>query len=516
MLLRPQFEVQHAMSIVRISLFTLALAGMAACGSSDVPNDSPSSAVKVSLLEYSTKSDEARRHVQEGERLDDTGFPLRANEEFKRAVAADSSFGYAYLRVAQNAYSGDEYATNVRRAGAHLATASPVEALLIQAEQTNDHNDLAGALGLLKKAADLAPTNARVWMVLGREYFLMVKPTEARAVFEKVVAMDTTYARPMYWLVSSYLFQEPKDIAKAEQFALRGQRLWPREPISYLWLGNVRRAQGRLEDAIAAYSREIELAPTDMSAFDNRGNTNAFAGHDDAARADFDAALRVAKPAERAGVGMDRGYLRAYQGDFDGALKDLADFRSAIAGMHTPSPEQDKVNLLYAELTIALLHHRFPLVDSAVVQFNAINRALAKASNSDGYVKWAEGFANHLDGLLAAHHGDFATARARLADVQRVRAADKDDPTTAAQIHGLAGLIALLQKDYPTASRELALADPTNTQMHFLYWRALAAEGQGQTTEEKDLLRRIATWNFSSAEYAAVRYDAIQKLNSLK
>ena len=517
MLLRPHLEVPHAMPIVRISLFTLALVGVSACGSSDARNDkASSSSVKVPLLEYSTKSDEARRHVQEGERLDDTGFPLRANEEFKRAVAADSSFGYAYLRVAQNAYSGDEYATNVRRASAHVATATPVEALLIQAEQKNDHNDFAGALELLKKATDLAPGNARVRMMLGREYSLMLKVSETRAAFERALATDTTFARPMFWLANSYLFQEPKDIAKAEQFALRGQKLWSREPVSYLWLGNVRRAQGRLEEAIAAYSREIELAPTDMQALDQRGSANAFAGHFDAARSDFDGALRVAKPAERSGVGMDRGYLRAYQGDFDGALKDLADFRGAIAGLHTPSPEQDKLNLLYAELYIALLHGKFPMADSAVAQFNAINRTLAKTSNSDGYVKWAEGFANHLDGLLAAYHGDFTTARARLADVQRARSTDKDDPTTAVQIHGLAGLIALFQKNYSTASRELALADPTNTQMHFLYWRALAAEGQSQTAEEKDLLRRIATYNFSAPEYAAVRYDAIQKLNSLQ
>ena len=120
-----------------------------------------------------------------------------------------------------------------------------------------------------------------------------------------------------------------------------------------------------------------------------------------------------------------------------------------------------------------------------------------------------------MEGVLAAQRGDLLTARARMAEIERARAPD-DDVSKSMQLHGLRGLIALKEKKYAQASSELTAADPTHVHVQFLYWRALAAEGLGKTAEVRDLLGRLANFNFSRTEYAAVRHDAIAKLASMK
>lgn len=503
------------MTMSRASVGSLLLIALVACAADDTDRTTATrSSVKVPLWVYSTTSDEARQHAAAGERLGDTGFPLRANEEFKRAVAADSSFAYAYLRVAQTSFSGDDYATNVRRAAAHIAKANDVERLLIQSEQKNDESDVAGSIELMRQVTTLAPTNARAWSLLGARLQSANKTAESRAAFEKAAGLDSTYAFPLFQLANNYIFREPKDLAKAERHVLAGQALWPKEPVSFRNLGVVRRAQGRLEDAIAAYTQQIALDPTDVAAHQSRANANLFAGHFDAARADFDAAFRVARPAERVYVGINRSFVPAYQGDFDGTLKEGSDFLHALEGLHVAFPQQDSSNVLFLKTVIATHHHRFAVAESALKIMGPQMRALAKASKSNGYVRWADGQVAYLEGVLAAQRGDLAAARARLAEVERARAQD-DAVSKSGQIHGLRGLIALLEKDYATAGSELTAADPTNTQMQFLYWRALAAEGQGHAAETADLLRKIAGYNFNSAEYAAVRHDAIAKLKSM-
>ena len=110
---------------------------------------------------------------------------------------------------------------------ARIASASPLERLLIQGEGRSLENDVQGNLALLKQATDLEPRNARAWKNLGSAYYLANKRNEAVGAFEKSIALDSSYAVPMFLLDEIYLFLDPKDIAKAEQYALAGQKLWP-------------------------------------------------------------------------------------------------------------------------------------------------------------------------------------------------------------------------------------------------------------------------------------------------
>ena len=84
------------------------------------------------------------------------------------------------------------------------------------------------------------------------------------------------------------------------------------------------------------------------------------------------------------------------------------------------------------------------------------------------------------------------------------------------QVHGLRGITAVLEKNYAFAENELRAADPANGVMFVAYYRGLALEGLGRTADARAQFQRVATNNFSSAPYMAIRQDAIAKFKSMK
>src|SRR5439155_20430489 len=91
-----------------------------------------------------TSSAAARAHFLEGLREFDLARFIDANVHFKAAVAADPTFAFAYLNVANTANSLDEFKTNLALAEQYAAGASDAERLQIQMARKGFDNDLAG------------------------------------------------------------------------------------------------------------------------------------------------------------------------------------------------------------------------------------------------------------------------------------------------------------------------------------------------------------------------------------
>ena len=503
----------HPMQIIRARVIPLLALGALACAGDKPKEQLPAvTAVKVPLFTYSTKSEDARKHVQEGERLEDMGYPTQANDEFRRAVAADSSFGYAYIRTAQWFVSVDDYTSNVKRAEARLASANPVERLIIQAESRLNENDTKGAVALLKQVTELEPKNARGWMLLGRQYSNVNDGAGARAALAQAIALDSTYALPMFLMAGTDAFLEPRDLARAETYTLAGMKQWPATPTSLIFLGQLRRAQGRSEDAIAAYTRYIALDPTEGNAYLLRGNANVFAGHFEAARSDYDESIRLSKPVVKGTAALSRTEVDAFAGNIDATLKAQSELVGALDGMHLPSPRQDRANVRFTQAVIAIANGRYAIADTSAKDYEVSQ--MAEAANSPGALHFFVGQVDFLKGTLAAARGDIKVAQAEVDDLERVRRAD-NGPDKDHQLLGLRGFIALQEKHYAAADSLLKAADPGNALMTFVYWRALAMEALGRMADEKALLQFIASYNFVSQENAAVHADAIAKLKTL-
>jgi Putative Zn-dependent protease, contains TPR repeats len=495
---------------------TLAALLLAGCATEKAKQPVTTAAASMPLWEVSTKSDEARARIADGERLADAGFQLAAHEQFKHAVAADTAFAYAYLRYAETSYSAAEFATYLARAEGHAATANPTEKLLILADRKGIDNDVQGAIDVLKQVVAANPTNARGYVILGNAQLLAGQVADGRASFQKAIALAPTVGLPSLQLASSYIFLEPKNFAEADKYAVAGQKLWPNEPLSYDVLGRVRRSQSRLEEAAAAYSREVELNPKESNGYAVRGNAYTFLGQYDKARADYDQALRVSRPEEVPWNAGTKALIGAYAGDWKGAINELDQVIQATAGMQTDDPNGPTIQNAAWAIEIAVTHNAPDLAEKEYPKLEAAVKAQLAAASKSQTTAQSEGFARFFNanlayarGLIAVFKGDYPAAQKSIDEIIKLRAAD-NDPTKDRNVHALRGYLALLQKkDYATAVSEFKQGDPTDQMLR--YYTAVALESGGKSPESKALYQALSNFNFTDGTYAAVRNMAIEK-----
>lgn len=488
---------------------TLAALLLGGCATEKAKQPVTNAAASMPLWEVSTKSDEARARIADGERLADAGFQLAAHEQFKHAVAADTAFAYAYLRYAETSYSAAEYATYVARAEGHAATANPTEKLLILADRKGLDNDVQGAIDVLKQLVAANPTNPRGLVVLGNTQTLAGQVADGRASFEKAIALAPTVGLPSLQLANSYIFFEPKNFAAADKLAVAGQKLWPDEPLSYDILGRVRRSQSRLDEAATAYSREIELNPKESNGYAVRGNAYTFLGQYDKARADYDQAIRVSRPEEIPWNAGTKALIPAYAGDWKGAINELDQVIQATAGMQTDDPNGPTIQNATWAIYIALTHNAPDIAEKEYPKLEAAVKAQVDKAGSEGLTRFFNANLASARGFIAAFKGDYPTTQKSIDEIIKLRAAD-NDPTKNRNVHALRGYLALFQrKDYATAISEFKQADPTDQTIR--YYTAVALEGAGKVAESKALYQGLANFNFTDGAYAAIRNMAIEK-----
>lgn len=480
---------------------------VAGCTAGESKQDASAAKASAPVWALSTKSAEARQHVDSGERLADRGRNLLAYQQFKRAVAADSAFAYAYLRVANHALSLNEYKVNLERAFANESLANDTEKLLIEIERRKVDRDRSGAVELARQLVQREPKNPRSWWALGRSHFGAGGTDSARAALAAALPLAPTYGASELFLSGAY-FAAPRDLAKAEQHALAGQKLWPNESVTYFYLGDVRRAQGRLEEAAAAYGREIALAPEQAGGYVRRGHAYLFLGKFELARADYDAAIRHGKGNEPAFAAAVRAYLGAYVGDLDAALREMQQYVQAVDGMGAPEPDGMKLGALNAELLLAEYGHKFDVAEKTLGPRNALDMKMAQRMGTPQVIRGAQANAAFEEGRLAAFKGDFATAKRKAAEFKALVAPD-NDASKERPMHALLGFTALFEKRYAEAVTEFDQASPDD--VFLWYHKALALEGAGRAAEAKALFKQVAGFNFNTPGYAAVRRDAIAK-----
>ena len=491
-----------------LRLVALTLIMLCACTSGEQKQASSTRDETSHLWPLSTKSEDARKWTDAGEVANDAGLVDESLQDFKRAVAADSAFAYGYLRIAQTAYSLDDYRTNLQRANAFKSTANPSERLLIEAENRVFAGDIQAGLDSLRKLTQNLPNNLRAPLVLSYAQFFTAGQTDsARATAKKLVdiAPDWGIAQLVY---GTLYVTEPRDLAKAEEYTLAGQKLWPDKAVTYDLLGDLRRAQNRLEEAAAAYSRQIELSPKEAEGHNQRGHAYSFLGKFDSARADYDDAIRLGKGNTPAVESQFRAYVDAYAGHPEEAIARLQQLVQAIDGMGIPEPEGLKIATLQSIAVLASHVGKFDVADSATAQMAPLIRKGIERVNTPEYRRGQEANIAFWEGRAAAFKGDYALALRKAEEYKKLRELDRD-PNKDRSYHTVRGFVALGQKRYADAVTELKQGDPDNPLQR--YHLAQALEGLGKTAEAKAIYKSVSTYNFNAPGFAAVRVEALAK-----
>jgi tetratricopeptide (TPR) repeat protein len=445
--------------------------------------------------------------MEEGERRADEALNDEAYEQFKRAVAADSAFAYGYVKLAEYSLSFDEGKRNRQRAEAYLSTASETERLLIDIERKAFARDNMGALELSQQLVAKHPNNPRAHWELANRQFGAGQVNEGRASMKKAVDLAPQYGAMHLYYGNTFL-SEPKDLAKAEAEILAGQKLWPNQPVSYDLLGDLRRQQNRLDEAAAAYTRQIELDPGQAEGHSQRGHVYTFLGQYDKARADYTNAMRLSKANGPVTYAVFRSLVSVYAGEPDRAIAELEQLAQAIDGMGLPEPEGSKAYALSNVLVIATHTRKFDVAERALGRVDSLRQKLKGRSGSAEINRGLDLAAAFDHGTLAAFKGDYPLAKRKAAEFMKLTANERT-PTKNRRAHALLGFVALFEKRYDDAIKEFEQGDPDS--IYQTYHRALALEGAGRAAEAKALFKEVAGHGFNAPGYDLVREDAIAR-----
>lgn len=464
-------------------------------------------------IPFDSESEDARRHFVAGQEAMDVGRFFEAREHFEAAVETDPTFAYAYLNAAGSAASLADYKTHLDAAAARAEEADEGVRILIEIGQRGLDNDVEGQLALAEELVAKYPQSPRAWLTLAGIQASLNRNEEARASAGEALEVDPDFAPAYDALRNSYLFNEPKDLAKAEENARKVVELLPEESNAHENLGDVLRAQGRLEEARAAYSTAAELDPADAVPVLKLGHIDSFLGDYEQARAEYDQAIERAREGESATFPNYRAFTWVHEGQPRVAVEELGKVLAAIDGLGLP-PDQargTKIFTLTNQVQIAIHHGMYDVAERALTERARLMMEGAEVVGTPEFRRGQEANVTFWRGVLAANRGDFAAAQQAIEEFSRLVEPDRN-PRKMEPAHYLMGLVALKQGNPQEAVPHLRQADPGN--MYVKYQLAVALEQAGETEEARRVFQEVANFNFNSVDFALVRKDAMQRLET--
>jgi tetratricopeptide (TPR) repeat protein len=464
----------------------------------------------VMMIPVTTSSEAAKDHFMEGLAASDMGRIDDAREHFEAAVEADPEFALAHWGMAINANSFEAFAKNLKKANELTEGTSEAETLLISSLQKFFENNLEGQLELSQQLVEMYPDSPRARTTLGFAYAGLGRYEDQRAAAMKAAELAPEFVPAYTQLGNSYLFNEPRDFTKAEEYMRKVVELAPDEQNSYDLLGDVYRAQGQLAEARDSYTRAAELAPTNGSPLQQRGHVNSFLGNWEEARADYDAAMELSDPDVRANFGTWRALVSVYEGDPEAAVAELNELSAAVDEMDISAPRSAKINaLLFNAATIATHTGMFDVAESAIEQSRTLMMEQAEEIGTEEFRRSQEAFLAYSDGMLAARKGEFGEAVAKAEEYMAIVEPDAN-PRKNESAHEVMALTALLQDDYAGAVEHYLQTDPAN--VYAKYHLALAYKGAGEEEKAQELFKEVADYNFNFVGFALVREEAMERV----
>lgn len=185
----------------------------------------------------------------------------RAEASFRAAIDLRPRYEDAHYNIAvvhQRSGRIEEAARSYRR----VLEISPrrVEALSNLGGCYLSMGRLAEAGDVLRRAIQADPSRSAPYVNMGSLLVRQGNVQEAIPLFQKAIRLDPMDAMAYNNLAVCFIKQG--DLVKAEQEVLSAIRADPRLPDAHFYLGTVYARTGRMEDAVKAWSRTLELQPS--------------------------------------------------------------------------------------------------------------------------------------------------------------------------------------------------------------------------------------------------------------
>ena len=468
-------------------------------------------AAAIEEIPVTTASDKARQLYDEGLYYLDVGRGAEANERFRAAVAEDPSFVRGHFAQSNSAFSFQEFQQCLDNATPHLEGASEGERMLVDINKTFLTNNSEQGVELASQLVAKYPQSARAYIALAGQQGRHNANENARSSLGRALELDPTSAGALWGIANSYLFGEPKDFAKAEEWAAKAIAAYPEEAKGHELMGDIKRAQGDLEAALASYQAATEADPTMPNGHHKSGHINSFLGNIEEARANYDTGVATAQPQNKAGLAVFKTFTRIHEGDVPAALDEMETLAGSMEEMGTPAGQIKglQVGVFNSHATAAMHAGLLDRAAEAVAKANELRMEIAAEVGTPDAERLQTVACHQWDGLLAAYRGDAAGA-AQHADAMAALVENDDNPRKMEGVHYVLGMSALEAADHAAAVEHLRQANHANN-MYIRYQLAMAEEGAGNSAEAQKLFAEVGSFNFNSIGFALAGRDARQR-----
>ncbi|NNE57420.1 MAG: tetratricopeptide repeat protein [Hellea sp.] len=437
---------------------------------------------------------------------------VTAYEHFESAASKDPSFTMAHVMAAWVAPSTDGFVSYTNAASAIKAGASEGEQQLVTMLERFLANDAEGARDAAKKVTELHPKSPRAWNFLGATHAGINETDAARKAYHMATKLDANFVPGFINLGNNYLTQEPKDFDKAESLFRKAVALTPSEPNPHDLLGDVHRAQNKLEAAYDNYTMAAELAPDLGSGLQQRGHVNSFLGNFDEARADYNTAADL-EDARGSTAGPNfrvfRAYVHLHEGMPNNAIAELQGIADSLSGSSMDGADDIQIGALYNIALIAIEEGKADIAAKAINDAGTIQMQQAERVKSDDIRNAGKATQLYHQGLLAARMGDSAKAEAKAGEFENL-VAGNSNPRKFERMHEILGMNAYQQGDFALAAEHFAKGNHVNN-MYTKYYLARAHEQAGNGEKAAKLYDEMAVYNFNGPGYAMFRKDIVER-----
>ena len=465
-------------------------------------------------IPLSASSKTAMSQYKKVRKLADKGDFIQANQAARRLTEDNPDFVGGWIMLGNTSLSGEQFVKATKKAKQLSAKGTKGEQLWADINMTFVTNDAEEGLRLGKQLVDTYPDAPRAWLVYSGLLTGQNKHDEARASAAKVIKLAPDQAIGYNNLGFSYLYNSPKNFAKAEKNFKRAIKLEPGEDNYWVNVGDVHRAMGDLEAARRDYSGALELdASNDVSAV-KRGHVNSFLGNFDEARADYNMGIAASQEGNQSFLANYRAFVNLHADNHQAAVEELKGELERIDTLEMPADQ--KVSARNFLLTnIADICFNYDMLDEAASAVDQLVASLAESGTNSGdedFARQQKATAIFWSGKLTARQGDYAAAEAQAEEFARLLA-DDNNPRRMEPYHELLGLVALKQEDYERAiehyrQANLSTGPGFNGDVKNIFMLARALQGAGKTDEASELLQEVAGWNFNSVWFAMLRKEA--------
>ncbi len=464
---------------------------------------------KITDITATTKSNDAMNSFRQGLILLDQGDRQKARELFSKAIEQDPTMGIAYVMRSGTSNSAQDFTNDMTKAKDNLANATPWENWYYQYFETFNTSDYNKRLEIVKMMADSFPDAARTQIDLGNVYSQGNDEAKARECYQKAIDLDSNWVGGYTAMGASYLFLEPRDFKKAEDYAAKCGALAPGSPAAEIALGDCYRAQNDLTKARDAYGKAITIDPSAAESYFKKGHANTFLGNYDEARQNY---MEGGKhDVDMLAANGLIAYTYLYAGDPKMAQDALiADVHHAdSSGLSKDQIDNEKLSYLGDCERICI--HTGDAAGLAKLQemTDPMNTAVGDVVGTNEAKLTSQATILYGQAMLAAIQGKYDDAKAKAEQI-KTTLNPITDPNKLDQYHFVMGYISMQQKNYGDAVHHFEDSHPNNS-IYTKYWLAKANEAAGNKDKAQGLYNEIAVYNFNSIDYALIRNEVVNR-----